>query len=62
MVKAGKIATDLVTPIIYDDFGRQRLDVLATPAPTLSLGIHSGINENSGSGFCGSRPYAENPG
>ncbi len=60
MVKAGKTAaTDLVTPIIYDDFGRQRLDVLATPAPTLSLGIHSGINENSGSGFYGSRPYAE---
>jgi len=59
-VKAGKTnATDLVTPIIYDEFGRQIVDILPIPAQTENRGIHSGMTENSGSGFYGSRPYAE---
>ncbi len=55
----GTPAKDLVTPFIYDGFGRQVLDVLPIPIETSLKAIHSGVTENSGSGFYGGRPYAE---
>ena len=59
-VKAGGSQTiDLVTPVIYDNFGRQRLDVLPIPADSKNKGIHPDLNESSGSGFYGGRPFAE---
>ena len=44
---------DLVIPIIYDNIGRQRLDVLPIPITTSSNAIHSGLTENSGQSFYG---------
>ncbi len=55
----GTANTDLVTPIVYDGFGRQRLDILPVPLPTSLKAIHPGLDENSGQGFYGARPYAE---
>ncbi|MBP1165008.1 RHS repeat-associated protein [Chryseobacterium sp. PvR013] len=42
-VKATTTGKDLVTPIIYDAFGRQVKDILPVPANTLNSGIHTGI-------------------
>ncbi|MCG2793188.1 MAG: DUF6443 domain-containing protein [Weeksellaceae bacterium] len=55
----GTAGTDLVTPVIYDDFGRQSLYVLPIPLPTSTKAFHSGLSENSGASFYGGRPYSE---
>ncbi|WP_312769922.1 DUF6443 domain-containing protein [Epilithonimonas sp.] len=51
---------DLVMPVIYDNIGRQRLDVLPIPISTSSNAIHNGLTEFSGQSFYGDNvPFAE---
>jgi RHS repeat-associated protein len=53
-VKATTTGKDLVTPIIYDGFGRQVKDILPVPANTLNSAIHTGIvNENTANSYYG---------
>jgi RHS repeat-associated protein len=56
----GDLSKDLVTPIIYDDYGRQRIDVLPIPISTSDNAIHNGITETSGQSFYQDNiPFAE---
>lgn len=55
---------DLVTPIIYDGFGRQVLDILPIPIATKSKGFHPNITETNANTYytgagLGGTPYAE---
>jgi RHS repeat-associated protein len=53
-VKSTTTGKDLVTPITYDDFGRQVKDILPVPANTLNSAIHTGIvNENTANSYYG---------
>ncbi|WPO93176.1 DUF6443 domain-containing protein [Chryseobacterium sp. HR92] len=53
-VKATTTGKDLVTPIIYDEFGRQVKDILPVPANTLNSAIHTGIvNESTANSYYG---------
>lgn len=53
-VKASTTGKDLVTPIVYDQFGRQSKNILPTPVNTLNSAIHSGItNENVANSYYG---------
>lgn len=60
-VKATTTGKDLVTPIIYDGFGRITKEILPTPISTLNSAIHSGItNESTANSYYGvSNAYAE---
>ncbi|SHM45220.1 RHS repeat-associated core domain-containing protein [Chryseobacterium carnipullorum] len=54
-VKVSPSGKDLVTPVVYDGFGRQPKDILAVPASTLNATYHSGItNENTANSYYGS--------
>ncbi|WP_053077126.1 DUF6443 domain-containing protein [Chryseobacterium sp. BLS98] len=54
-VKASPAGNDLVTPVIYDVYGRQPKDILPVPASTLNSAYHSGItNENTANNYYGS--------
>lgn len=44
---AGVSGKDLVTPIKYDDYGRQALDILPVPVQSKTKGYHSGITDES---------------
>jgi len=55
----GTSSFDLVTPFVYDDYGRQRIDVLPIPIATSNQSFQPGITETSGSSFYGARAYAE---
>ena len=56
----GDPSKDLVTPIIYDNIGRQRIDVLPIPLPTSSKAFNNGLTQFSGQGFYGDNiPFAE---
>lgn len=53
-VKATTTGKDLVTPIIYDGFGRQVKDILPVPANSLNAAIHTGIvNETAANSYYG---------
>ncbi|UQB69787.1 DUF6443 domain-containing protein [Epilithonimonas zeae] len=58
-IKSTPSGKDLVTPIVYDGFGRPYLDVLPIPLSSKSSEIHPGIDQNSGSSFYGSYAYSE---
>lgn len=54
-VKATITGKDLVTPVTYDEFGRQTKDILPVPVNTLNAAIHTGIvNENTANSYYGS--------
>lgn len=44
-VKASNNSKDLVTPIVYDEFGRQRLDVLPIPLQTNPQAFYGNLDE-----------------
>ncbi|WP_160137664.1 DUF6443 domain-containing protein [Chryseobacterium sp. c4a] len=60
-VKATTTGKDLVTPVTYDDFGRQTKDILPVPANSLNAAIHTGIlNEDAANAYYGTAyAYAE---
>ncbi|MEC5171302.1 DUF6443 domain-containing protein [Chryseobacterium nepalense] len=60
-VKSSPTGKDLVTPVTYDQFGRQSKDILPTPVNTLNSAIHSGVtNESTANSYYGTNyAYAE---
>ncbi|WP_312177416.1 DUF6443 domain-containing protein, partial [Chryseobacterium sp.] len=53
-VKATPSGKDLVTPVVYDGFGRQIKNILPVPAQTQNSNIHTGItNENAANSYYG---------
>ncbi|WP_336960128.1 DUF6443 domain-containing protein [Chryseobacterium contaminans] len=60
-VKTTTTGKDLVTPVIYDKFGRQTIEILPVPANSLNAAIHTGIaNESQANTYYGvSNAYNE---
>lgn len=60
-VKASPTGKDFVTPVVYDNFGRQIKDILPVPAQTQNSSIHTGItDESAANAYYGvSNAYAE---
>lgn len=60
-IKATTTGKDLVTPVTYDDYGRQTIDILPVPVNSLNANIHAGIvNENTANSYYGvTNAYAE---
>lgn len=58
-IKASPTGKDLVTPILYDEFGRQAVEVLPFPMTSKNGGYQGVLTKTSADAFYGDKAYAE---
>src|SRR5699024_752868 len=58
-IKTTPSGKDLVTPILYDELGREAIEVLPFPISSQNGGYHGALDKTSADAFYGDKAYAE---